>query len=235
MSEALEIKIPVVCQNGHKAFWYCSIYDLDIHHKGVPDDEKCSCPKFNLGDGYEQDGNPIVISKSPQWTDSMKQALDNCENLYQKMLDKYEHLPQPKNDYKTQLEAWQEAFGTTQLTHALDRLESAERLAKPKNDWDVEAVAKFIFKLLAKDWDEIFFIKVGADIPGEDNPEKALADDLATALTEHFKKPEIDKKGLENAVIYELKPYVPNLCKRLEVAETIVKSIIIRLNSGGVE
>ena len=31
------------------------------------------------------------------------------------------------NEYKTQLEAWQRIFGTTQLSHASERLNSAER------------------------------------------------------------------------------------------------------------
>lgn len=57
------IRIPVVCQNGHEAFWYIRVENLDCQHLGVPEEEKCKCPKFNLGEGYRQAGKPLVVEE----------------------------------------------------------------------------------------------------------------------------------------------------------------------------
>lgn len=52
----------------------------------------------------------------------------NSINLSWKLLGE---LTDPKqSEAETVLRAWQEAFGTTQLTHALARLEAAEKKAK---------------------------------------------------------------------------------------------------------
>lgn len=55
----LKFRTPVVCQNGHKAFWYWEIDDIDIGHTryiGVPSGFRCSCPKQGLGEGYARAG-----------------------------------------------------------------------------------------------------------------------------------------------------------------------------------
>lgn len=43
---------------------------------------------------------------------------------------KWNTRPTEKEEAQIKLEAWQEAFGTTQLTHALARLEEAEKKAQ---------------------------------------------------------------------------------------------------------
>lgn len=54
----IKYRVPVQCQNGHKAFWYCQIEDLDFEslQLGVPLDQKCDCPKLSKGQGYTRAG-----------------------------------------------------------------------------------------------------------------------------------------------------------------------------------
>ena len=56
----MKFRTPVVCQNGHKAFWYWETDEKDIGHVtqyGVPDSsQKCPCPKQALGEGYTRAG-----------------------------------------------------------------------------------------------------------------------------------------------------------------------------------
>lgn len=58
----MKIGIPVKCQNGHKATWYAELVSnsLDFMHRGVPQDEKCDCPKHEIGQGYFSDGKPFA-------------------------------------------------------------------------------------------------------------------------------------------------------------------------------
>ena len=60
----LRITVPVECQNGHKARWTFEIKGLDgldWHNLGVPQEEKCSCPKWGIGTGYHRVDGPIEI------------------------------------------------------------------------------------------------------------------------------------------------------------------------------
>jgi hypothetical protein len=59
----MKIKIPVECQNGHKAFWYYDIRGLDVVTLGVPSEDKCNCPKWNFGEGYHSTGDPEIVSE----------------------------------------------------------------------------------------------------------------------------------------------------------------------------
>ena len=58
----LQFRTPVVCQNGHKAFWYWyikgnEITDMgEVSQVGVLSDQKCGCPKQGLGEGYVRAG-----------------------------------------------------------------------------------------------------------------------------------------------------------------------------------
>ena len=45
-------------------------------------------------------------------------------------LERVEAVERERDEFKTQLEAWQKVFGTSQLTHALARLEVAEESVK---------------------------------------------------------------------------------------------------------
>ena len=57
MSREIKFRTPVVCQNGHKAFWYWEPEGLGgIKNIGVPSTEKCNCPKAGLEEGYKRDG-----------------------------------------------------------------------------------------------------------------------------------------------------------------------------------
>jgi hypothetical protein len=57
-----KFRVPVICQNGHKAFWYWTIHRTEIAEAtsaglGVPDNEKCNCPKFALEEGWIRNGD----------------------------------------------------------------------------------------------------------------------------------------------------------------------------------
>lgn len=57
----MKIGIPVKCQNGHTAVWIVEISGLEHHHKGVPEADKCKCPKHDFGMGYSAYDKPFVI------------------------------------------------------------------------------------------------------------------------------------------------------------------------------
>jgi hypothetical protein len=57
---ALKFRTPVICQNGHKAYWYWEIKSTElseIFDKGVLECKKCSCPKILGGQGYKKNGD----------------------------------------------------------------------------------------------------------------------------------------------------------------------------------
>lgn len=58
-------------------------------------------------------------------------------------------LERERDNSKTMLEAWQSVFGTTQLTHASDRLESAERKvsALQSRCAEMERVSKMVLEI----------------------------------------------------------------------------------------
>lgn len=56
----LRIKVPVECQNGHKAEWIIDIRGLHVGTIGVPREGKCDCPKVGMGQGYHAVGNPRI-------------------------------------------------------------------------------------------------------------------------------------------------------------------------------
>jgi len=62
----MKIGIPVQCQNGHKATWVVELRGLEHYHQGVPDSEKCDCPKHDFGMGYSACGEPAVIPPAPK-------------------------------------------------------------------------------------------------------------------------------------------------------------------------
>lgn len=57
----LKFRTPVVCQNGHKAYWYFELDQRDGHaseikNHGVPKDQNCKCPKGGLDEGWRRAG-----------------------------------------------------------------------------------------------------------------------------------------------------------------------------------
>lgn len=57
----IKIGIPVECQNGHKATYVIAVNGLDPKHFGVDKSENCSCPKFDISEGWKQCGEPFII------------------------------------------------------------------------------------------------------------------------------------------------------------------------------
>lgn len=57
----MKIGVPVKCQNGHRATAYHRVEGLDTIYLGVPEDQKCACPKHDIGMGWFQDGKPFVV------------------------------------------------------------------------------------------------------------------------------------------------------------------------------
>lgn len=59
----LRFRKPVICQNGHKAFWYYEISNkgiAEIFNRGVPREvyaSVCDCPKFSIGEGWTENGD----------------------------------------------------------------------------------------------------------------------------------------------------------------------------------
>lgn len=62
----MRIAIPVECQNGHKATWYMLVKGLDVCQLGVPQSEKCNCPKWGEGQGYHAAGAPYAASEDEE-------------------------------------------------------------------------------------------------------------------------------------------------------------------------
>jgi hypothetical protein len=62
----LKFRTPVVCQNGHKAFWYWEIKGRNIGAGEVKQigviSNRCSCPKGALGEGYARDGEDEMFT-----------------------------------------------------------------------------------------------------------------------------------------------------------------------------
>lgn len=58
----LRFRQPVVCQNGHKAFWFFEIdqslmpFPDQIINHGVPQNQTCSCSKFDYEEGWRRAG-----------------------------------------------------------------------------------------------------------------------------------------------------------------------------------
>lgn len=59
----MKIGVPVKCHNGHRAIWVIEVDGLDVIHRGVPDAEKCGCPKHEIGQGYSPTGEPSVLGE----------------------------------------------------------------------------------------------------------------------------------------------------------------------------
>lgn len=55
------VALPVKCQNGHEATWYWELRGMTWSVIGVPDEQKCKCPKWSEGQGYRPAGDPEVI------------------------------------------------------------------------------------------------------------------------------------------------------------------------------
>lgn len=56
----LQIKVPVVCQNGHKAIATIEINGLEYTYKGVPRDQDCDYPKWGINEGWKANGKPYT-------------------------------------------------------------------------------------------------------------------------------------------------------------------------------
>ncbi len=61
------VGVPVVCQNGHEAVWLIKITGIEPELVGVPEWMKCQCPKFNFGEGYKENGNPVTEARVKYW------------------------------------------------------------------------------------------------------------------------------------------------------------------------
>lgn len=117
----IRYRIPVKCQNGHKAFWYAQICDTHISDyqfipgfSGVPQKQKCECPMHDLGDGWRRDGEnqlfsfrldindkPVyegdIILAKPSWDEKPFESIvsfsDGCFRLHDKgLLVDYNHI-----------------------------------------------------------------------------------------------------------------------------------------------
>lgn len=58
----LKFRKPVVCQEGHKAFWYYEIHSKgvgEVYQRGVPRSYEavCKCPKSAIGEGWFENGD----------------------------------------------------------------------------------------------------------------------------------------------------------------------------------
>lgn len=66
----IKYRIPVICQNGHKAFWYCKVSNDGIaehtfnKNSGVPREMNCNCPKHAFGEGWTRNGENQLWSYS---------------------------------------------------------------------------------------------------------------------------------------------------------------------------
>jgi len=62
----IKYRIPVTCQNNHKAFWFCIISDFYIgRHLSIPKtgvQNPCVCPKTEFGQGYTRAGENQLCS-----------------------------------------------------------------------------------------------------------------------------------------------------------------------------
>lgn len=64
----LKLRIPVVCQNGHKALFYYEINNkklsdiFEYKPVGVPEDQNCSCPKAGYEEGWRRAGDDQMFT-----------------------------------------------------------------------------------------------------------------------------------------------------------------------------
>lgn len=58
--KALEVCVPVQCQNGHTATARFTFSGLNAIYQGVRAEENCACPKTELGQGWTAIGAPYV-------------------------------------------------------------------------------------------------------------------------------------------------------------------------------
>lgn len=54
----VEVRTPVVCQNGHTAYWLFVIEGLDVRE--LAPTNACGCPKHNRLEGWRASGEPVV-------------------------------------------------------------------------------------------------------------------------------------------------------------------------------
>jgi hypothetical protein len=61
----MRIAVPVKCQNGHTAteFYQWDRWEHRFRYEGVPSDQACDCPKWNIGQGWTVDGEPQVVTE----------------------------------------------------------------------------------------------------------------------------------------------------------------------------
>lgn len=60
------VAVPVECQNGHKAHAHIEINGLETRYLGVPQSQKCKCPKWGVGEGWAAIGRPEFVERIPQ-------------------------------------------------------------------------------------------------------------------------------------------------------------------------
>ena len=57
------IKIPAICQNGHKSHYIMEItddFDLRSIKSATSNNLECNCPKFEIGEGWAKDRNEKI-------------------------------------------------------------------------------------------------------------------------------------------------------------------------------
>lgn len=68
----LKFRTPVVCQNGHKAYWYFELIQsgigiADVKNYGVPKEQECKCSKFDFGEGWRRAGEDEQYTGIKTW------------------------------------------------------------------------------------------------------------------------------------------------------------------------
>lgn len=60
MPREIKYRVPVICQNGHKSYWFYKLNGLETSQSILSATEynkKCQCPKSAIDEGWKQDGD----------------------------------------------------------------------------------------------------------------------------------------------------------------------------------
>jgi len=56
--KSIKIRTPVICQNGHKSYWYWEVDKNDIMEgRRIKIEPECNCPKAGMGEGWQKNGD----------------------------------------------------------------------------------------------------------------------------------------------------------------------------------